>query len=223
MNRVQAHLLSEPDVIRLVEAYGIPYPGFGVARSDEEAARIAEELGYPVVLKVVSADVVHKSDVGGVEVGLSDAESVRAAYWRILNSVSDRVPSATIDGLLVCEEAPPGLEVIIGGLEDELFGPTVMFGMGGVFVELFRDVVFRVAPLERRDVEEMIREVQAYRLLVGARGEEARDIGALVDALVSVAQLMVEHRDIAELDLNPVRLHRNGLLVLDARAVKRGP
>jgi acyl-CoA synthetase (NDP forming) len=223
MSRKQVRFLLEPEAIQLVEAYGIPYPSHGLARCAEEAVRIADELCYPVVLKVVSPDIVHKSDVGGVEISLLDAGSVRAAYRRILNTVSDRVSGAEIHGVLVCEQARPGWEVIVGGLRDELFGPTVMFGLGGVFVEVLKDVAFRLAPLQRRDAEEMIREIQGYPLLTGVRRQEPCDVGALVDTLMSVSRLMAEHREIVELDLNPVRLYEDGLIVLDARAMKEGP
>ena len=219
MNGNQASFLLEPEAIQLLQAYGIPYPNHDVAHSVKEAAEIAEGLGYPVVLKVVSRDVVHKSDVGGVAVGLENVDSVRDAYGQILTAVGDHVPGAEIQGVLVCRQAPPGLEVIVGGLKDALFGPTIMFGLGGVFVEVLKDVSFRVAPLERRDAEEMVREIQAYPLLAGARGQESRDISALVDLLVKVSRLMVERPDICELDLNPLRVYRQGLLVLDARVL----
>lgn len=209
----------EPEAVQLLEEYGIPYPVHGFARDAEEAAGIAEELGFPVVLKVVSPDVPHKSDAGGVLVGLEDGVAVREGFGAIVGRVSRAMPGAQFEGVLVCKQAADGLEVIVGALEDETFGPSVMFGLGGIFTELLRDVAFRVAPLRRRDAEEMIREIQGYPLLSGARGQAPLDVEALVELLLSVSQLVIDCREIRELDLNPVRVYEHGLLALDARMV----
>jgi len=219
MSGNQAGFLLEPEAIQLLQTYDIAYPSHGVAHSAEEAARVADWVGYPVVLKVVSRDVVHKSDAGGVAVGLKNASSVRDAYEQIVRLAGDRVSGSEIQGVLVCEQAPPGLEVVVGGLKDALFGPTVMFGLGGIFVEVLKDVSFRVAPLERRDAEEMVREIQGYPLLKGFRGRERCDIDALVDLLGQVSCLMMERPDIQELDMNPVRVYGQGLLALDVRVL----
>lgn len=218
--RVERYV-SEPETIQLLEEYGIPYPTHGFARDAKEAGRIAEELGFPVVLKVVSPEVLHKSDAGGVLVGLEDSASVRQGYSEVVDRVRSLVPGAQIEGLLVCKQAPEGLEVIVGALEDETFGSTVMFGLGGIFAEVLRDVSFRVAPLHRRDAEEMIREVQGYPLLSGARGQASLDLEALIDLLLSVSRLVTEHRETRELDVNPVRVYEHGLLALDARMVMK--
>lgn len=219
MSGDQAFFLLEPEAIQLLQAYGIPYPSHGVARSADEAIEIADRLGYPVVLKIVSPDVVHKSDAGGVAVGLENAGSVRDAYDQLLTAVGDHVPEAEVQGVLVCEQAPSGLEVIVGGLREVLFGPTVMFGLGGILVEVLQDVSFRVAPLEQRDAEEMLHEIQGYPLLAGVRGREGCDTGALVDLLGKVSRLMMERPDIQELDMNPVRVYEQGLLALDVRVL----
>jgi len=211
----------EPDAIRVLEQHDIPYPEHGLACSPEEAARIAGELGYPVVLKVVSPDVVHKSDAGGVVVGVGDGKEVLTAYERILDGVQAAVPRARIAGVLVCKQAPDGLEVIVGGLDDATFGPTVIFGLGGIFAEALEDVSFRIAPLERRDAEEMVEEIQGYPLLTGARGQASYDLDATIDLLLSVSRLLIDHQEIKELDLNPVRLYHKGLLVLDARMMEK--
>jgi len=216
MSEYEQYVL-EPETVQLLEEYGIPYPPHGLAHDALEAERIAEELGYSVVLKVVSPNVVHKSDAGGVLLGLGDGASVREGFETLVKRVSSRVPGARIEGALVCQEAPEGLEVIVGALEDATFGPTVMVGMGGVFTEVLRDVSFRVAPLETRDAEEMIREIRGYPLLTGARGQAPLDVASLAELLLSVSRLVTEHSEIKELDLNPVRLYENGLLVLDAR------
>jgi acyl-CoA synthetase (NDP forming) len=209
--------VTEPEAIRVLEQYSIPYPQHGLAGSPEEAARIASEVGYPVVLKVVSPDVVHKSLAGGVVVGVGDGKEVRRAYDRILDGVRSAVPKARIEGVLVCRQALDGLEVIVGGLDEATFGPTVMFGLGGLSAEALDDVSFRIAPLERRDAEDMIREIEAYPLLAGGRGQPSHDFAAAVELLLSVSRLLMDHRQIRELDLNPVRLYHRGLLVLDAR------
>ena len=218
MSEYEQYVL-EPETVQLLEEYGIPYPPHGLAHDALEAERIAEELGYSVVLKVVSPNVVHKSDAGGVLLGLGDGASVRDGFERLVKRVSSSVPGARIEGALVCQEAPGGLELIVGALEDATFGPTVMVGMGGIFTEVLRDVSFRVAPLERRDAEEMIREIRGYPLLTGARGRVPLDVESLAELLLSVSRLVTEHREIKELDLNPVRLYEDGLLALDARMV----
>jgi len=219
MSTDQPCALLEPQAIQLVEAHGIPYVRYGVAHSSEEAVRIAEQLGYPVVLKVVSSDVLHKSDAGGVEVGLKSAPDVRQAYQRILAAVVTHVAGAEIESMLVCEQAPPGLEVIVGALQDALFGSTIMFGLGGVFTEVLRDVSFRVAPLKKQDATEMIREIRGFPLLAGTRGHTACDLDALADLLLAVSEMVVSQPDIHELDLNPVRVYAEGVAVLDARVL----
>lgn len=211
--------MSEPKAVQLLQKYGIPYPAHGFARDAEAATAIAEHIGFPVVLKVVSPDVLHKSDAGGVLVGLEDRASVREGFATIVDRVGSLLPGAQIEGLLVCERAPEGLEVIVGALEDQTFGPAVMFGMGGIFAELMKDVSFRVAPLQRKDAEEMIREIQGYAVLSGARGQAPLDAGALIELLLSVSRLVMEHREIQQLDLNPVRVYEQGLLALDARMI----
>jgi acyl-CoA synthetase (NDP forming) len=213
--------LLEPDAVHLLTSYEIPYPDHALARDADQATQIAEALGWPVVLKVVSADVSHKSDAGGVLVGLDCASQVREGYATVVERVLAAVPEASIEGVLVCKQSPPGLEVIVGALNDLTFGPTVMFGLGGIFAEVLQDVSFRVAPLSRYDAEEMIREIRGYPLLSGVRGQAPVDIAALAGLLQSVSRLVTEQIGVEELDLNPVRIFEHGLLVLDARVVVR--
>jgi len=170
-----------------------------------------------VVLKIVSEDAVHKSDVGGVSVNLATADQVTGAYQKIIANVQSHQADAKIEGILVVQQAKEGIEIIVGAMEDPTFGPTVMFGLGGIFAEVLNDVTFRIAPLERRDAEEMVREIKGYPLLTGLRGRASGDIGAVVDLLMGISQLLTEHPEIKELDLNPVRVYEQGLLVLDAR------
>jgi acetyltransferase len=213
----KSRLLTEPEAVQYLKQYHIPYPEYGLARSAEDAVGIAAGMGYPVVLKIVSPDVSHKSDSGGVMVGLEGAGQVRDAYEQILCRVLKAVPGAFIEGVLVCRQAPEGLEVIVGALEDEVFGPAIMFGLGGVFAEVFQDVSFRIAPLTPFDAAEMIQETKGYSLLKGIRGQPSRDLKALKQLLLTVSRLVMENRGIGELDLNPVRVYREGLMVLDAR------
>lgn len=217
-----SQMLLEPQAIPLLRAYGIPYADHDVAHNAQEASDVAARLGYPVVLKIVSPDVLHKSDVGGVIVGLGDARCVTEAYERIGASVRERVPDADVQGMLVCRQAPAGLEVIVGALNDAMFGPTVMFGLGGIFAEILKDVTFRVAPLERRDAQEMIQEIRGYPLLEGVRGQPGYDVEALVELLLAVSRMVTERPEIEELDLNPVRLFEQGLMALDVRIIRRG-
>ncbi|MBN1314947.1 MAG: acetate--CoA ligase family protein [Anaerolineales bacterium] len=214
---LEKHLILEPEAISLLTGYGIPYPDYGFAQSGGEAVELADRLGYPVVLKIVSPHVLHKSDVGGVLVNIADAEAVLKGYDCINHNVQTAIQEAQIRGVLVCRQASEGQEVIVGALDDVTFGPTVMFGLGGIFAEILKDVTFRVAPLRRSDAEEMVKEIRGYALLAGARGSDRLDIEALVDLLMAVSQLAMENRHVRELDLNPVRVYSKGLLALDAR------
>ena len=222
MTESTARFVLEPEAIRMLERYGIPYAEHGLARGPEEAARIADGLGYPVVLKVVSPDVVHKSDAGGVVIDLEGADDVRGAYQGILDAVRDAVQGAHIEGVLVCKQAPPGLEVIVGALDDATFGPAVMSGLGGVFTEVLDSATFRVAPLERRDAKEMIKEIKGHGVIGGARGQPGADVNALADPLLAVAQMVTDHPEIKELDVNLVRVFEQGLRVLDVRILESG-
>ena len=207
----------EPEAVESLGQYQINYPEYGFARLPQEAADIADHIGYPVVLKIVSSDIHHKSDVGGVTTGLQTSQSVKKEFSEMTGRIRSKIPAASIEGLMVCKEAPPGLEVIVGAIDDLVFGPTIMFGLGGVFTEVFRDVAFRIAPLNRQDAEEMIKEIRAYPILKGLRGKPSYDINALIELLLSVSNLVTERFAIVELDLNPVRLFAEGLMVLDVR------
>ena len=210
-------VLPEPDAAALLAEYGIAYPEHAYVHSANEAAEAAGCLGYPVVLKVVSPDAVHKSDVGGVALGIQDATGVAQAYEDIVRSVRTHNIDAEVPGMLVCRQAPPGLEVIVGGLQDLMFGPALMFGLGGIFAEVLEDVTFRIVPIVPRDAKEMIREIRGYPLLVGARGQAGYDVEALARLLLAVSRMMAERAEIQELDLNPVRVYEQGIMALDAR------
>ena len=199
--------------------YGIPVTKFELAKSEEEAVKSADKIGFPVVLKIVSPDIVHKSDVGGVELDLRDAGSVRDAYQRIMKNVKRHNAKAKIVGMIVQEMAPAGTEVIVGAVKDPQFGPAMMFGLGGIFVELLKDVTFRIAPVDEGEAREMISEVKAYPLLKGYRNLPPADIDAIVRILVDASRLVTDHEEIKELDLNPVLVYKKGAKTVDARII----
>jgi acetyltransferase len=210
------HLL-EPEALEFLSDQGLAVMPHVLARSREEARRAARDLGGPVVLKLVSPQVIHKSDVGGVKLDLHGDEAVGRGYDQLLDDVRRAVPAADIRGVLVVPTAQAGTECIVGMVRDAQFGPTIMFGTGGVMVELFRDVSFRVAPFDEQVALDMIKETKGYRLLAGMRGEKQKDIASLVEVLVQMARIAAQYPQIKEIDLNPVRLHEQGYSLLDAR------
>ncbi|MGD8564268.1 MAG: acetate--CoA ligase family protein [Desulfarculaceae bacterium] len=214
---IESRFLLEPEAVELLTGYGVSYPPHGVAHSPEEAAEIAESLGFPVVLKVVSPDVLHKTEAGGVMTGLSSPQAVKKAYEDIMQSASSYASEAKIEGILVCRQAPAGLEAIVGAVQDSVFGPTLMFGLGGIHTEIFKDVSFRVLPIQPRDAEEMIREIKAFPLLAGVRGNAGIDVGSLREMIMAVSRVLEDRPEVREMDLNPVRLYTQGVEVLDVR------
>ncbi|MEM3673595.1 MAG: acetate--CoA ligase family protein [Candidatus Bathyarchaeia archaeon] len=211
--------LLETEAKSVCMEYGIPVTKFKLAKSEAEAVKFAEEIGYPVVLKIVSPDVIHKSDVGGVIVNLKDANDVRDAYTKILENVKKHKADAKIEGILVQEMAPASTEVIVGAVKDPQFGPAIMFGIGGIFVEILKDVTFRIAPITEEEAREMITEVKAYPLLKGYRNLPPADINTLVDILLKTSRLVMEHQEIKELDLNPIMVYEKGAKTVDARII----
>ena len=210
----------EPDAKALLREYGIRVPDERLAGCGKEAVALARDLGFPVALKVVSRDILHKSDAGCVKLNLGDEAAVEQAHAEITASARRCAPHADIAGVLVSRmDVEPGVEVIIGGLNDPTFGPTVMFGLGGIFVETLKDVAFRVCPLDETDAREMIREIKGFPVLAGARGATPADLEAIQRALLSVSRLLVAHPGIQEIDLNPVKVHAKGLQALDARVI----
>ncbi len=215
--------LLEHEVYAVCQHFGLPVPRHGLATSEDEAVEIAEKIGYPVVLKIVSPDIAHKSDVGGVILDVKSAKDAREAYSKIMENVRKRAPSARIVGVLVQEMVPWGLEVIVGATRDNTFGPIIMFGLGGIFVEVLKDVSFRIAPLSTHDIETMIREIKSYRILEGYRGEPPRDIEAIKDILRKTSELMLNLEEVQDLDLNPIMLYEKGkgAKIADARIILR--
>ncbi|MCH7616380.1 MAG: acetate--CoA ligase family protein [Chloroflexi bacterium] len=212
-------VLTEIESKQVLAAAGIPVAEATLAASADDAAKAAAKAGFPVVLKIVSPDVTHKSDVGGVKIGLEDEAAVRTAYDDIIAAVSDRQPKARIEGVAVQAMARPGTEVIVGMSKDPQFGPVLMFGLGGIFVEVLKDVSFRIVPLEERDAREMIDEIKGRAVLDGVRGGEPADIGALASLLLQLSAFAEANPQVEELDLNPVFAYKDGCLAVDARIV----
>ncbi len=218
--RVQGRVhLTEIESKELLKDVGIPVVETRLARSKRQAMALARELGFPVALKIASADIIHKTDVGGVKLGIKTAAEVGRAYADIMSAVKSRQPSARIDGVTVQSMARPGIEVIIGMSKDPQFGPVLMFGLGGVLVEVLKDVSFRIVPLLPRDARDMVREIKGFPLLEGYRGQEPADIAFLESLLLQVSALVEHTPEIKELDLNPVFAYKDGAVAVDARIV----
>ena len=212
-------LLSEVEAKDLLREAGVPVTTTTLATSADEAAKQAEAVGYPVVLKVVSPDISHKSDAGGVKLNLKTADEVRAAHAAILESCSKHVPGAKITGVAVQHMAPQGTEVIVGMTTDPQFGAVMMFGLGGIMVEVLKDVSFRIIPLEDKDAAQMIGEIKGKPVLDGVRGQPAADLAALKKTILSVSKFVEAHPEVRELDLNPVFAYADGAIAVDARIV----
>lgn len=201
----------------ICEAYGVPMPRDGLATTAEEAAELAGRCGFPVVLKVVSPQIVHKTDVGGVVAGLETPEEVRAAFSAIVDRARHHVPDATITGVQVQQMAAPGTEVIVGAVTDPVFGKLVAFGMGGVLVEILKDVTFRLAPVDTAEAASMLDSIRAAKLLDGVRGGPPADRAAIADIIEKVSRIISEHPEIGEMDLNPVIASEDGAMAVDVR------
>ncbi|MDO8124777.1 MAG: acetate--CoA ligase family protein [Candidatus Hermodarchaeota archaeon] len=211
--------LLENESKTIMQTYEIPVTKFTVAETEDAAVKAAEKIGYPVVLKILSPDVIHKSDVGGVLININTPDEVRKGYQSIINNVQKHKTNARIKGIFVEEFAPKGIEVIIGALKDPQFGPALMFGLGGIFVEVLKDVSFRVAPITKFDAKEMIQEIKGYPILTGIRGQKASDVTALENILLQVSKLVMDYPVINQLDLNPVFSYPKGAKCVDARII----
>ena len=203
----------------LIKEAGINVTDTKLARSKKDAIPISDQIGYPVVLKIASHEITHKSDVGGVRLGILSPDEVGTAYDEILASVAQKYPTAAIEGVTVQKAARPGVEVIIGMFKDAQFGPVLMFGLGGIWVEVLKDVSFRIVPLTKKDTASLIREIKGYPLLEGRRGREAVDLSSLEEALLKLSVFVEKYPEIKELDLNPIFAYADGYLAVDARIV----
>lgn len=212
-------LTLNEQALDIMECYGIPVVRRGLAKSRKEALCMADKLGYPVVMKIASPDITHKSDIGGVRLDIYSVEELGRAYDEIMEGVRISAPGARIDGVLLQSRIFGGTEVILGGKRDPQFGPVLVYGLGGVFTELIHDVTFRVAPVTFREAREMIRETKSFRILSGARGKELGDIDALAMCIVRLGTLLYEQPQIIEVDINPLLVMPEGCLALDARII----
>lgn len=194
----------------ILTAYGIPVVKTAFAGNEEEAIKTADEVGYPLVMKVVSPQISHKSDVGGIRLSLQNAGEVRAAYREMMESIPEKRPDAVLEGVQMQPMLSGGKEVIIGMIRDPTFGPMLMFGLGGVYVEILKDVSFVIAPVNEKEARETIMGIKAYPLLAGARGAKPLDIDALVDSILRVSRLVCDFPEIEEFEINPMMVLEEG-------------
>jgi acetyl-CoA synthetase (ADP-forming) len=212
-------VMPELEAQKICRAYDISCPTTVLAGGKEQCLTAAQIMGYPVVIKIHSREIVHKSDVGGVIVGIGGPEQLGQAYDRLMDNIGRNCPEAEIGGVIVQKQMPKGIEVVVGGLRNDQFGPVVMFGMGGIYVEVFKDVSFRLAPLDKDEAARQVRETKVYKLLQGVRGDKPCDLDALCEVIVNTGRLLAEYPEIAELDFNPVFCYADGCIVVDARLV----
>jgi len=212
-------VLTEIETKQVLNSVGIKTVETRLAPSKEEAIAFSKRMGYPVVVKIASPDISHKSDAGGVKTGLKNDTEVADAYDGILSSIHKNCPDAKIDGVSVQSMARPGTEIIVGMFKDPQFGPVLMFGLGGILVEVLKDVCFRVVPLTPRDAREMIKEIKGYTLLKGYRGYEPADIPYLERLLLRISDFCEKSPEVKEIDLNPIFVYQDGAVIVDARMV----
>lgn len=211
--------LTEIESKELLRQAGIPVVDTRLADSEEEAVALSGEIGFPVALKIASPDILHKTDTGGVRLGLETPEQIAEAYKDIVDGTRRVFSQARVDGVSVQKMAAPGIEIIIGMSKDAQFGAVLMFGLGGVWVEVLEDVSLGVTPITRKDARDMIAEIKGHRLLTGYRGMEAVDLAKLEDMLLAVSAFVEANPAVREMDINPVIASGNGALAVDARIV----
>ena len=212
-------ILTEFESKRVLKQVGISVVETRLAKTQKEAVSLSRKMGFPVALKIASPDVIHKSDSGGVKLSLNNAAEVKKAYDEILKKMRKQYPEAAVHGVSVQKMLRPGTEVIVGTSKDPQFGPVIMFGLGGIFVELLKDVSFRVIPIKRKDAQEMIEEIKGYPLLQGYRGKEPASLSALVDIILKISKWIEGSPWIKELELNPIFAYRDKAVAVDARIV----
>jgi acyl-CoA synthetase (NDP forming) len=222
--------ILENEAKNIMKAYGIPMPPYGTATTADEAVTVSKSIGFPVVLKILSKDILHKSDAGGVKINLKTEEEVRKAFTEIMDNAKKYGKDKSIDvdlsrGVFVSDFADMGTEMIVGVTKDPQFGHALMVGLGGIFVEVLKDVSFRLIPFTEMDAREMLKELKAYKILEGIRGEEPRDVDALVKIMLAVSKMIEENPEIIELDCNPTFVYQTGkgALVVDARILINEP
>ena len=211
--------LLEPECKAIVSGCGIPIPRSVLIKNKKEFKTKAKKLTPPYVLKVVSRDILHKSEAGGVVTDVKNIKELNNAWTTMVKNISHKVPTAKIDGFLLEEMSPRGVEVIIGGLRDPQFGPVVMFGTGGISVELMKDVSYRIAPLDKKEALEMIREVKGYPLMTGLRGSKPADIDSLSETIIKLSEILIEIEDIKEIEINPLIVYEKGVAAVDVKVI----
>jgi len=211
--------LLETEAKELLKEYGIPVPDFKLIKSENEITGLSKEINFPIVMKIVSSDIIHKTDAGGVKLNIKDETEARLAYQEIIFKAKKYNKEAQIFGVITYSMIPKVTEIIIGMMKDPHFGPVAMFGLGGIFVEIMKDISFRILPIEERDAGEMITEIKGYEILKGARGNPPRDIQAIKEVLMKISKLTMENPEINEIDLNPIFVFEKGLQVVDARMI----
>ena len=202
----------------ILELAGVPFNKSGLATSEAEAAKMANEMGYPIVMKIVSPQIIHKTEVGGVKVNIASEDEVKSAFTEIVTNAKAKVPDAEIKGVML-EEMVKGTELIIGTTMDPQFGHMIMFGIGGIFVEVYKDVSFRLVPITAGDAKDMLSELKGGALLEGVRGLPKADTEQLVDILMKISNLVDKHNEISEMDLNPLIISEKGIIAVDARII----
>jgi acetyltransferase len=211
--------VGEEEAMSILANYGFSFPKRALAGTSREAAAAAAAIGYPVVMKISSPDILHKTDVGGVKVGVKTAKEAEDVFLSITANARRFMPQAYIKGVMVYEMVRGGREVILGVTRDRTFGPMIMFGLGGIYVEVLKDVSFRIAPVSRRDALDMVNEIKTVGLLKGARGEKPVDLSAIADNIVRLSTLVTAFPEIQELDINPLVVMEKGAVALDARVI----
>lgn len=211
--------LTEVESRKILSEYGIDFGKYEFANNIEAAISRAEKLGYPLVMKIMSPDIIHKSDAGGVVVNIKNEEELKDAYARIMENAKRYSEDARIKGVLLTPMLPDGTEMIIGAIRDQQFGPCVMVGFGGIFVEVLKDVSFKIAPVSYAEAKDMVEKLKLFPILDGIRGQAKLDVDAVVDTIVKVSRLIVENEAIKEIDINPVRVYEKGIAALDGRVI----
>lgn len=204
---------------QICNLHHIPTPRSHVTLNANEAVLKAKDIGFPVALKVISPQILHKSDAGGVILNIRDEEELKAEFEKLVAEVGRREPSAKVVGILIEKMVPPSTEVIVGGIRDRQFGPSIMFGIGGIFTEIYDDVAFRVAPIDKIDALNLVHELKGSKILEGTRGKPPADLDSIVSVLINASNLMMEHDAISQLDLNPVIVYSDSVCAVDSRIV----
>lgn len=204
---------------QICDLHHIPTPRSHVTLNVDEAILKAKDIGFPIVLKAISPQILHKSDVGGVILNIRDEEELEVEYEKLVAEVGRREPSAKVEGILVEKMMPTSTELIVGGIRDRQFGPSIMFGTGGIFAEIYDDVAFRVAPIDKIDALNLVHELKGSKILEGTRGRPPADLDSIINVLINVSNLMMEHDAISQLDLNPVIAYSDGACAVDSRII----